>query len=77
MDTSPPRKLLSVRDIVRRWDIPVQNIYRAVRRGTLRRAEGDDVPTGIWIEETEAERWVAIRSTLQRAGQRWTAEAAP
>lgn len=63
-----PRKIISPRQAAHRFDVPVGNIYRAAKRGTLPRAQGPDVPAGIWFEEAEFERWLARREQLQRRG---------
>lgn len=63
------RKLISPRQGARRLDIPVNDIYRAKKRGTIMPAEGDGVPEGVWFDEAEFERWAANRERLREQGR--------
>jgi|GEM_PF-4821716 len=57
--TNEPRELISVWDAAQRFSVREQSIYRAIRRGTIQPAEGEDVPPGRWFEVSEVARWVA------------------
>ena len=59
--TNEPRELISVWDAAQRFSVREQSIYRAIGRGTIQPAEGDDVPPGRWFEVSEVARWAARR----------------
>jgi hypothetical protein len=61
--------LVSVREAAKRLEIPEQQLYRAIKRGTIRRAEGPEGPLDpICFTEEELKRYDAVRSKLYASG---------
>jgi hypothetical protein len=71
---STQRKLLSLRDAAVKLGVAVQQVRRAINRGTIHPAEGPDVPNDrllgrYWFTEEEVERYDAARKKLKVRGR--------
>jgi hypothetical protein len=69
MSSDASRKFISPREGARQLDIPIGDIYRARKRGTILAAEGPDVPKELCFEESEFLRWAAQREKLRKQGR--------
>jgi len=69
MSSDAPRGFISPREGARRLNIPVGDIYRARKRGTITAAQEPTDTGGLQFEEAEFERWAAQREQLKKQGR--------